>query len=249
MKFFAPSGTYSAAGVFTAAHYIFAFVTLSAVIISVYCSLRFGTKNDTAVIRAIALTLVFIETLKIIFILLTEPESDPNSYLPFYFCSIEIYASLLAAFASGKAKKAGEIFMMTGGMVGGIFFIVYPLTSLSFYPALHFISVQSFIYHGIMIFGSIFLLTRLEDRLRLSDIFYYMALVLAVSAVALCINLALGSNLMFLSQNYPGTFIEPIYNALPTPIFTLLAAAVQATLPFLLIFAIYKAVTALSHRK
>ena len=132
--------------------------------------------------------------------------------------------------------------MITGGIIGGAFFTIYPLTSLSFYPAAHLISVQSFLFHGLMLYGGLFLLINCKIPLRIKDLGYYAAAVSSVSVIALIINLCLGTNLMFLSQNYPGTFIEPMYNALPLPLFTLLSAAVQATMPFLLVFGVYKAV-------
>ena len=44
---------------------------------------------------------------------------------------------------------------------------------------------------------------------------------------------------MFISQNYPGTFIEIIYN-LSGKLFPIVMVALQATLPFYIVYGIYK---------
>ena len=242
MTFFSKQGELAASGVFSAAHCVYVLLTISAVIIALCLTRKADNNKQSATIRLAAILLCFIEALKIIFVLASEPKPNPNSFLPFYFCSIEMYASLFAAFGKSKLKKTGEVFMMTGGIIGGLFFIIYPLTSLSIYPAFHFISLQSFLYHGIMLFAGLFMLIVAKKSIKLKDIIYHCAIVLSVSAIALLFNILLDTNLMFISQNYPGTFIEPIYNALPTPIFTVLSATAQATVPFLAVYAIVEAV-------
>lgn len=249
MSFFSPQSASRPSGLFNPAHLIYIIVTLTAVFTALYLTRRISESHCLTVIRVVAVTLLVIEAIKIIFVLCTSGRSDLNSYVPLYFCSIEIYAAMLAAFAAGRLKRIGEVFMMTGGVIGGIFFIAYPLSSLSFYPAAHLISLQSFVFHGIMLYVGLLMLMSGYRKLRARDIGFYAIAVFAVSVVALIFNLSLGTNFMFISQNYPGTFIEPIYNALPLPIFTVLAVAAQATLPFLLCFGIYKLAVKLAAKK
>lgn len=243
MKFLSPSAAVTPAGMFSAAHFIYLAVTFAAVIIALCLFSKADRATCKKAIISVAIILTVIEAVKIAFVLCVEPEPNPNSYIPLYFCSIEIYASLLAAFAKGRARRVGEVFMMTGGIIGGVFFTVYPLTSLSIYPAFHLITLQSYIFHGLMTFIGFLMLIRGYRILRFRDLVYHVIAVGSVSAVGLVFNLTIGTNMMFLSQNYPGTFIEPIYNALPRPLFTLLAMAIQATGPFCFVFGIYKLFT------
>lgn len=249
MDFFASQSVAKPSGLFNAAHLIYFVVTLAAVFTALYFTRHISESHCLTLIRIVAVTLAVIEAIKIIFVLCTAGRTDLNSYIPLYFCSIEIYASMFAAFAAGRLKRIGEVFMMTGGIVGGIFFIAYPLSSLSFYPAFHLVSLQSFVFHGIMIFVGLLMLVCGYRRLSIRDLWRYAVAVVTVSTVAFIVNLNLGTNFMFISQNYPGTFIEPVYNALPFPFFTILATAVQATLPFLLCIGIYELAAKLAAKK
>ena len=73
------------------------------------------------------------------------------------------------------------------------------------------------------------------------DIIYYAALIVTISAIAYIVNELCDSNLMFISQNYPGTFIEVIYN-LSGKLFPLVMVAAQAVLPFYFIYEIYTSI-------
>ena len=53
------------------------------------------------------------------------------------------------------------------------------------------------------------------------------------------VNKIFGSNLMFISQNFPGMPIEIIYNA-TGPLFTLVMSLGQMTLPFYMVYGIVK---------
>ena len=76
-------------------------------------------------------------------------------------------------------------------------------------------------------------------ELEKKDAIYYFILILAISVVALIINNIFGSNLMFISQNFPGMPIEIIYNA-TGPLFTLVMSLGQMTLPFYMVYGIVK---------
>lgn len=70
------------------------------------------------------------------------------------------------------------------------------------------------------------------------DIIYYSAIIIAISAIAYIVNIVCDSNLMFISQNYPGTFIEIIYNV-TGKLFPIVMVLAQATLPFYIVYGIY----------
>ena len=73
--------------------------------------------------------------------------------------------------------------------------------------------------------------------LEKKDAIYYFVLILIISIVALIINNIFGSNLMFISQNFPNTFINVIY-VVCGKLFTLVMILGQATLPFWIVYEI-----------
>ena len=93
-----------------------------------------------------------------------------------------------------------------------MFFLISPLTSLTTYPAIHFISIHSFLLHGTMVYIGLLMLITGYVKIEKNDIVYYFSLIAIISVIAYIVNKFCGSNLMFISQNYPGTFIEIIYN-------------------------------------
>ena len=120
--------------------------------------------------------------------------------------------------------------------MGGVCFLLMPLTSLPNYPAIHFITFHSILLHTVMVFMGLALLITGSVRLCLCDIIPYGIIVLAVCAAALAVNIPCGSNLMFISRNFPGTPIELIYKACPGILFPIVMCLGQATLPFLAVY-------------
>ena len=77
-------------------------------------------------------------------------------------------------------------------------------------------------------------------ELEAKDIKYYALLVGIVCVLAYIVNKIFGSNLMFISQNFPGTPIEILYNVTGR-FYTLVASIGQMTLPFYIVYGILHA--------
>lgn len=92
------------------------------------------------------------EIITIIFNVKQNSFSAVNTYLPLYYCSVLLYAGVLSSFGKGTLKMVGDVSLATGSIVCGIIFIIYPSTSLPMYPAFHFLSIHSFLIHGVMIY-------------------------------------------------------------------------------------------------
>lgn len=114
-----------------------------------------------------------------------------------------------------------------------------PTTSLPTYPMWHFVSLHSFLYHGIMVYLGILINATHYITLELADIKYYAGLVGIVCVLAYIINNIFDSNLMFISKDFPGTPIEYIYK-FTGPFFTPAVSVAQMTLPFYVIYVIKK---------
>ena len=175
-----------------------------------------------------------LELIMISFKISTGGKRNLNNYVPLYYCSLLLYAGLLSSFAKGKLKRIGDVFLATGGIIGGIVFMILPTTSLPAYPMLHIVSLHSFLYHGTMVYLGLLINITHYIELHLSDIKYYATLVGIVCILAYIINKIFDSNLMFISKNFQGTPLEILYN-ITGPFFTIIMSVAQMTLPFYIV--------------
>lgn len=240
--FFARPGTYKPCGIYTIGHFaLLAIVTLGVIIALKY------TKNKSSeevkkIIRRITIFLWILEIIKIIFNMIIGNVSNPNTYIPLYFCSIILYAGVLSGFCKGRLKRTGDVFLSTGGLIAGIVFLLYPSTSLPTYPIFHYISIQSMVLHGAMVYLGILLNVTHYIELEKKDINYYAILILIISVLAYIINNIFDSNLMFISKDFPGTPISLIYHA-SRELFTTVMVVGQATAPFYVVYGIRKLIS------
>lgn len=232
---FAYPGEYEPCGLFTLGHFILIIITIIGIIIGLKKTVNKSKEEVKQIIKRCTIVIWIFEIIIIAFKLITGGIRDINNYVPLYYCSLLLYAGGLASFAKGKLKRVGEVFLATGGIAGGLIFIVMPTTSLPTYPMMHIVSLHSFLFHGIMLYLGILLNVTNYITLDLVDIKYYASLVGIVCVLAYVINSIFDSNLMFISKNFPGTPIEGLYK-LTGRFFTLVASVCQMTLPFYTIY-------------
>lgn len=234
--FLARAGEYEPCGIFTIKHFILITVTL----ISIIIALRYTLKKDVKkIIRNCTIFIWIFECIKIAFKITTGGIGHVNNWVPLYYCSLLLYAGGLSSFGKGKLKRVGDVFLATGGIAGGIIFILFPYTSLPTYPMLHFISIYSFAYHGIMLYLGLLLNITNYIELEKKDIIYYFSLVSIICVIAYIVNNIFDSNLMFISQNFPGMPLEVLYN-FTGKYYTLVTILAQAILPFYTIYGLRK---------
>ena len=241
--FLSKAGEYEACGLFSVEH----IMLIIATIISIKIALKntiYKSKNEIkSIIKKCVIAMWIFEVIIIVFKITKDGFGNINNYIPLYYCSLLLYAGLLSAFSNGKLKRIGDVFLATGGIVGGIVFIIFPTTSLMMYPMQHLVSIHSFVFHGIMIYLG--LLINITDYIKIekSDIKYYASLVGGVCVLAFIVNNIFGSNLMFISQNFPGMPIEILYNA-TGKFFTPVMCIIQMTLPFMFVYMTRKSIKA-----
>ncbi len=233
--FFAKPGEYEAAGLYSLEHLILLILTIVAIIVAVKFTKNKNKEQVRKIIQIVTVFIWILEIIKITFNLIIGNANKPNTYIPLYFCSIILYAGILSGFCRGKLKRTGDIFLATGSLVAGIIFLICPNTSLSTYPIWHYISIQSFILHGSMIYLGILVNITGYVEVKSKDIIYYSSLMLFVSLIALVYNNIYDSNLMFISKDFPGTPIHIFYN-ITGNMFTFFMIIIQATLPFYIVF-------------
>ena len=235
--FLSKPGEYEPCGIFTIEHFILIAITVLGIIIALKHTVN---KRDVKkIIKNCTIFVCIFEIIIIAFKIAINGTSNLNEYVPLYYCSLLLYSGLLSSFSKGKLKRTGDVFLATGAIIGGMIFILFPSTSLPSYPMLHLVSVHSFIFHGIMVY--IGLLINLTNYIELEkkDIIYYSALVGIFCIVAYIVNIIFGSNLMFISENFPGTFIEIICN-ITGKLFTPFMILAQMFVPFYIVYGIIK---------
>ncbi len=237
--FFSKPNEIEACGMYSYGHLILFTITFILICIALFLSRKMNKEQVKKTIKYATIIVWILEIIKIIFNIVIGNISNPNTYIPLYFCSLILYAGILSGFCSGTLKRVGDVFLSTGGIVAGICFLIYPSTSITIYPIFHYISIQSFVLHGIMIYIGILMNITDYIEIKLSDIKYYFTLILLISIIAYIFNLIFDSNLMFISKNFPGTIIEIIYNNTGI-FFSIIMIIIQATLPFLFMYFLRK---------
>ena len=238
---FSNIGEYEPCGIFTTDHFILIGITIISIIIALKFTSNKSKEKVHLIIKKITIIMCILEVVKINFNLQQNSFRDVNTYMPLYYCSILLYAGLLSSFGKGALKRAGDVCLATGSVIGGIVFIIYPSTSLPMYPAFHFLSIHSFLFHGTMIYLGILINKTQYIELEQNDIKYFASVIGIMSIVALIINKLFNGNLMFISNNFPGTPIEILYDITNGGImYTLIMVLAQMTLPFYITYVIIK---------
>ena len=75
--------------------------------------------------------------------------------------------------------------------------------------------------------------------LKLTDFFYYAGLILVICLGAYIVNMKFGSNLMFISKDFPNSPVTILYNW-AGKMFTPIMIFLQMTVPFLGVYGILK---------
>ena len=239
--FFAKVGEYEPCGIFTMQHFELIIITVLGIIFALKNTVHKTKEEVKQIIKRCTIVMWILEVIMITFKLCTGDVRNFNNYVPLYYCSLLLYAGLLSSFGKGKIERIGNVFLATGGIIGGLVFIVLPTTSLPTYPMLHMLSLHSFFFHGTMIYLGLLIDITHYIELNLSDIKYFATLVGGICVLAYIINKIFGSNLMFISQNFPGMPIEIIYNATGR-FYTLVMSIAQMTLPFYIVYGIIQLV-------
>ncbi|MBR3720483.1 MAG: YwaF family protein [Clostridia bacterium] len=236
--FFAKPGVYEPCGIYNIRHLIIAIGTLICVVIAAVMTKTNKKEDIKKIIRNVTITIWCLEIIKIIY-LVAIGQGRINRVVPLYYCSLLLYSGLMSSFGKGVIKKMGDVFLATGGIVGGLVFIACPTTSLPEYPAFHFISIHSFLFYGTMLYLGLIVNRNKYVELKFEDIKYYASLIFVICMFAYVVNNVSGSNLMFISQDFPGMPITILYNGVGV-LFTPIMIILQMTVPFLIIYALLK---------
>lgn len=197
---FAKEGKYDAAGMYSLGHLIL-FVTFLIIGVGVFFYLRNKEKN--IILRWLRIfTYVFtaLELFKIIWNIAMYGVSSEvmKHYIPLYYCSLYIYALWGMTHGRGKIQRASYAWLVWGGIIAGLAFLSYPSSSLLLYPAYHFLSIYSIMFHTFLVLTGIIVVYHNIYRFKHNDFSYYFVFSIIFMVAALIINKALNLNMMFL---------------------------------------------------
>lgn len=250
--FFSLPYEYTPCGLFSPGHAVLFLVTALCIAGGLFAARNADARTVRRIVRVSTLLLWVLEAAKILFVLFKTGSRNPNDFVPLYYCSLVLYAGLFSSVGKGRVRHVGDVFLATGGLVGGACFLCCPNTSLPRYPLFHFISFHSFLLHGLMVFLGLLLLLRGTVRLSSRDVIDCAGLVSAMCAAALIFNCVYSAvtgtesaNLMFMSRDFPGTPVHLLY-ALTGKAFPAAMWLLQAFVPY---YAVFVVVTLCTKRK
>lgn len=237
--FFSKPGEYEPCGIFTLGHLKLIILTAICITMALKNTVTKSKNEIKNIIKKCTITMWIFEAIIIAFKLCTGDIRNVNNYIPLYYCSLLLYAGLLSSFGKNKLERMGNVFLATGGIVGGVVFMILPTTSLPSYPMFHLVSIHSYIFHGVMVYLGLLINLTQYIEIEKNDIKYYASLVGCVCILAFIVNNIFDSNLMFISKNFLGTPIEIIYKYTGR-LFTLVMSVGQMTLPFYCVYEVIK---------
>lgn len=212
---FAPSGKYEACGLFNTTHFIALAVCLILVIVAVYFSRNISEKKFNTITRISAIGITILEIVKIIYNLYYDFNAPINNWLPLHFCSLFIYSLWLSGYFSGHIKKIGESFLIGGGIIAGLTFLIVPSTSLRLFPIFHFQCLYSLLFHALFLYFGLVILIRNFFTLNLKSYLYYVIFTSFFCIIAYILNTTTEANFMFLENPWsiPLPFLATIRNS------------------------------------
>jgi len=237
--FFSKPGEYEPCGIFTLGHLKLIILTAICITMALKNTVTKSKNEIKNIIKKCTITMWIFEVIIIAFKLCTGDIRNVNNYVPLYYCSLLLYAGLLSSFGKNKLERTGNVFLATGGIIGGVVFMILPTTSLPSYPMFHLVSIHSYIFHGVMVYLGLLINLTQYIEIEKNDIKYYASLVGCVCILAFIVNNIFDSNLMFISKNFQGTPIEIIYKYTGR-LFTLVMSVGQMTLPFYCVYEVIK---------
>lgn len=211
MKFFAESGKYPAAGLFSFEHFLMIVLCLLVLSFLIIKTFKNRINNPNKVVKIVSIIVLIMEISKVIWGTEVGRYANWYNYLPLWFCSLFIPLSLLAGFTKGKLQQLSLTFLFYGGIVGGVAYLIFPTTSIGRYPIFHFITFHSMFYHMIMIYMGFFVVYYKLITPHIRDLRGYVLITSIFCVISYIVNYYLGTNYMFLTNYSNNPILEILY--------------------------------------
>lgn len=246
---FSKVGTYEAVKLFSLTHIVSIFMCLLFVILAVFLTRKMEKKTYFKLVKIFAITLTVLEVIKIINSFV-DKRFYVDAWVPLYFCSLFIYALWFALSRKNFIKEIGLSYIAIASIIAGVAFIIFPVTSFSWFPIFHIKCLHSMFYHSVMVYMGVMIYVTKIIKLDFKVVLKYCVFCLIFVSAALSLNIAFDGNLMFISNPgvVPIPFLKDIFAFSPV-LYTILMILAHTILLALAVLGISKLVTHLKEKK
>jgi uncharacterized membrane protein YwaF len=168
------------------------------------------SKKHSLNLKIITVFLLALELAKYTHSFVTDG-SFPLHYIPMQLCSFSLYLMPLVSFGKGKLRTFFLPTAFAVGLLAGLIVLFYPVTVLGgeygwlpFVP--NIIPVISFVYHGTMVFFSLYLLFSQTYKPTVADFPKTYVSLLGFASLAMITNAIFGTDMMFLNTGAGNPF-------------------------------------------
>ena len=214
--------------------------------LSLYFSKKLTEKGVKRTIFIITICVTACEIVKIS--LRVYKEQSYDSWMPLYYCSLFIFASLAIITKNKVLQTVGYSYITMGGIAAAIFFTFYPSTSLAILPIWHPATMHSFFYHLTMCYTGLLILIKGVYKPKPIHSIYYGIFILIACFIGYFLNENLGTNCMFLHNAFKLPILDDILQK-SHAIYMVIVVVAQSVLMFWLNYGIYKLVLTLKKHK
>lgn len=195
--------------------------------------------NHKTVLKVTALFLISLELLKYAYAAFNY-DSFPYYFIPMQLCSFSLYLMPIVAFSKDKVSRFFMPIAYTIGLLAGLIVMIYPVTVLggAYYwtpISENYLPILSFLYHGTMIFFSLYLVLSKLYRPSFKDYRRVFVALMVFASLAAITNFVFDTDMMFLNRasGSPFQFLLVDYGRLVYMLAMIVLAAILLTLPVL----------------
>lgn len=195
--------------------------------------------NHYNVLKASAIFLVVLELLKYTYAFFNY-SSFPYHFIPMQLCSFSLYLMPLVAFSKEKTSRFFMPVAYSIGLLAGALVLLYPATVLGddidWVPlSSNILPVISFLYHGNMVFFSLYLVFSKVYRPTFKDYWKVFLSLVVFAILATITNVLFDTDMMFLNRGNgsPFQFVLENYGRISYIGVMTLVALIFLTLPIL----------------
>lgn len=133
-------------------------------------------------------------------------------YLPFHICNLFLFVLPIGAIFKNKARGFLKDYIALCGLAGSVLDIVFPLSSMLYYPVFHITSILVWIHHLTIGCVGMYMLT--SGNYKKFNAFNFLSMLTGLLILALIVNYITGANFLFINSKRavaPLTLINDIF--------------------------------------
>ena len=179
-------------------HFISIYLMFAAAVVTAVLSL--GRKKHANKVFAVIGVMIVCCTLTLLTFSLTNGIYRFEWYVPLHICNVFTFLIPLCAIFKSKVRAFFSDYLVWAGAVGCVLAVVFPMTSLQFYPPYHLVSICIWMHHVLMLVLSTFLV--FSGIYRKYNWFSIMSIIWLLVIASAGFNKLFGTNFLFLNNAY-----------------------------------------------